>query len=62
MYFQKYRLRKIWFDKCLKIRASEEPKTENIENSVKQCSNQNNSTFTKFINHSEGSSIGESLF
>ena len=52
MYFQKYRLRKTWLDKCLKSRVSEDPELENMENWSKECSNQNDSTFTKFINHS----------
>ena len=32
-----------------------------MENWSEQCSNLNESTFTKFISHSEGSSIGKSL-
>ena len=50
MYFPKYRLRKTWLDKCLKRRLSEDLWTENMENWSKQCSNLNDSTFTKFIN------------
>ena len=50
MYFPKYRLQKTWLDKCLKSRVSEESWTENMENWSKQCSNVNDSTFTKFVN------------
>ena len=50
MYFSKYRLRKTWLDKCLKSHVSEDPYTDNMENWSKQCSNLNDSTFTKFIN------------
>ena len=51
MYFRKYRLRKIWLDKYLKSRVSDDPYTDNKENGSKQCSNLNDSTFTIFINH-----------
>ena len=37
-------------DKCLKSCVSEDPWTENMGNSSKQCSNLNDSTFTKFLN------------
>ena len=50
MYFPKYWLRKTWLDKCLKSRLSDDLWTENMENWSKQCSNLNDSTFTKFIN------------
>ena len=50
MYFSKYRLRKTWLDKCPKSHVSEDPYTDNMENWSKQCSNLNDSTFTKFIN------------
>ena len=62
MYCPKYLLRKTWLDKCLKIRVLEDPKTENMGNRSKQCSNLNDSTFTNFINHCEGSCIEKSLF
>ena len=62
MYFPKYRLGKTWLDKCLKSRVSEDPKTVNMANWSKQSKNLNDSTLTKFINHSEGSCIGKSLF
>ena len=50
MYFGKFRFRKIWLDKCLKSRVSEDPYTENMETWSKQCSNLNDRSFTKFIN------------
>ena len=50
MYFPKYRLPKTWLDTCLKSHVSEDPWTLNMENWSKQCSNLNDSTFTKFIN------------
>ena len=50
MYFPKYRLRKAWLDKWLKSSVSEHPETENMANCSKQCSNLNDSTFTKFVN------------
>ena len=62
MYFPKYRLRKTWLDKRLKSGVSEDPETENIGNQSKQCSNHNDTTFTKFINHFEGSCIRKSIF
>ena len=39
MYFRKYRLRKIWLDKFLKSRVSEDPETDNKENGSRHCSN-----------------------
>ena len=62
MYFRKYRPKKIWVDKCLKSRVSEDPYTENMANGSKHCSNINDSTFTIFIIHCEGSCIGKNLF
>ena len=62
MYFWKYRLRKLWLDKCLKSLVSEDILTDNKENGSKHCSNLNDSTFTIFINHCEGSCIGKILF
>ena len=50
MYFPKYRLRETWVDKCLKSRVSEDLQTGNMKNWSKQCSNLNDSTFTKFVN------------
>ena len=62
MYFQRYWLWKICLDKYLKSRVSENPETHNTANGSKHCSNLNESTFTIFINHCEGSCIGKSLF
>ena len=55
MYFWKYRLKKIWLDKCLKRRVSEDPWTDNTANGSTHCCNLNGSTSTLFINHCEGS-------
>ena len=54
MYFQKYRLRKTWLDKCLKRCVSEDPSTENLANVSKLCCNLSESTFKTFINHCRG--------
>ena len=62
MYFRKYWLQKVWFDKCLKGRVSEDPYTENTVNGSKHCSNVNDSTLTILINQCEGSCIERSLF
>ena len=61
MHFMKYRLRKTWLEKCLKSRVSEDPSTDNKEYGSKHCSNLNDSTFTIFNNHFEGSLIRKSL-
>ena len=62
MYFRKYRLRKIWLDKCLKSRVSEDPWTDNTANGSTHCCNLNGSTFTLFINHCEDNCLGKILF
>ena len=62
MYFQKYGLRKTWLGKCLTSHVSEHPSTENMANGAKYCCNQNDSTFTIFINHCESNYVGKSLF
>ena len=62
MYFRKYRLRKIWLDKCLKSPVSEDPQIDNKRSGSKHSCNLNDRTFTIFINHCEGSCIGKSLF
>ena len=62
MYLRKSRFRKIWLDKWLKSRISEDPYTENAANVSKHFWNLNDSTFTIFINHWEGSCIRKSLF
>ena len=53
MYFRNYRLRKMWFDKCLKSPISEHPFTGNVVNWPKHCFNLNDSAFTIFIDHCE---------
>ena len=62
MYFRKYRFPKTWLYKWLKNRVSEDPQTDNVANLSKHSWNLNDSTFTIFINHWEGSCIGKSLF
>ena len=62
MYFWKYWLRKIWLNKCLKSRVSEDPKKDNMANAPKHCSNLSDSSFTKFINHCEGSPLEKVSF
>ena len=54
-------LRKIWLYKCLKSLLSEDPSTSNIVNGWKHISNLNDSTFTIFIDHCEGNSVGKSF-
>ena len=58
---QKHPSEKIWLDKYLKSRASEDPERDNKENESQNFSNLNDSTFTIFINHCEGSCIRKSL-
>ena len=55
-------LRKIWLDKCLKGRVSEDFQTNNMVNGSKLCCNLNGSTFTIFIKHFEGRCAGKSLY
>ena len=45
MYFRNYGLRKTWFYKCLKSRASEDPSTSNMVSGPKHC------LTSKFITH-----------
>ena len=53
-------LRKICLDKCLKSPLSEDPLTSNMVNGPKHCWNLNESTFTIFIDHCQGNSVGTS--
>ena len=62
MYFRKYWLPKIWLDKCLKSRVSEDSETKNMANGSKCFCNLNGSALTIVINNCEGSGIGKSLF
>ena len=62
MYFLNYRLRKALLNQCLKSCVSEDASRDNIGNGSKHCWNLNDSLFTIFINHSEGSCIAKSLF
>ena len=50
MYFEKSRLRKIWLDKCLKSRVLEDHYTDNVENGLKHCCNQNGAPFQYLLN------------
>ena len=56
------RFRKTSLDKCLKSSVSEDPRTDDITNGLKDCCNLNESTFTIFINDGEGNCVGKSLF
>ena len=62
MYFRNEGLQKRSLDKYLKSRVSERPSTDNISNALKHFCNLNDSTFTIFIDHCEGNSIGKTLF
>ena len=55
MYFRKYRLRKIWLEKCLKGRVWEDSYKNKVANVSKLCCNLNGGTFTSIINHCERS-------
>ena len=61
MYFQNYRLRKMWLDKCLKSPVSEDRSKNSMEKGPKHCSNINHSTFSLFIDKCEGNSVEKSL-
>ena len=61
MYFRNYLGRKTWLYKCLKSRVSEYALTDNMATGLKHCCNLNDSTFTIFINYSEGNCVGKSL-
>ena len=54
MYFRNYRLRKTWFDICLKTPVSEDPLRNNMINNRQHCSNLNDTTSIIFIDHYEG--------
>ena len=62
MYLGKSRLQKIWLEKCLISRVSEDLETDNIENWLKHFGNLNRRTFTIFAKHFEGRYVGKSLF
>ena len=51
MYFPKYRLPKIWLEKCLKSRVWEDSLINDMANGWKLTCNLNGSTFEIFINH-----------
>ena len=54
MCFGNYGLRNKWLDKCLKKAVSGNRSTGNMVNQPKHCLSLNDSTFTRFIDHSEG--------
>ena len=56
-YFWIYGLGKTWLEKCLKSLVSDDPSTRKTGNSVIHCWNLSGSTFTIFIDHSEGYSL-----
>ena len=61
MFFRNYGLGKMWLDKCLNSPVSEDHLTGNVVNGAKHLFNLNNSTFTIFIDHCEGNSVGKGL-
>ena len=61
MYFWTCGFLKTWLDKCLKSPVWEDPPTSNKINGPKHCWNLNRSTFTIFMYHCEGNSVGKSL-
>ena len=62
MDFPKYRLPKIWLDKCLKSPVSEDSQTNNMANGSKHCCNLNGFTFTIFLKHFNFSCLGKVSF
>ena len=54
MFFQYYRLPKMWLDICLKSLFLEDRLTGNVVNRPKHCCNMNDSTVSIFSDHSEG--------
>ena len=60
MYFRNYGPRKTWLDKCLKGPVWEDPSTGNMVNGPKHWFNLNDSTFTIFVDHSEGNWVEKS--
>ena len=61
MYFQNYRLPKTWLDQRLKSSVLEDPFKNNMVNAPKHCSNMTNTSFTIFIDYSEGECLTKSL-
>ena len=54
-------LRKMGLDKFLKSSVSQDLSTNSMINRTKPCLNLEDSTFTKFLDHCEGNSVGKSL-
>ena len=61
MYFSTDGLRKTRLDKCQKSPLSEHFPRSNMVNRTKHCSRLNDSTFTIFIDHCKGNSVGKNL-
>ena len=61
MYFWTFELRKTWLDKWLKSPVWEDPSTCKMVKAPKHCWNLKDSTFTIFIDHCEGNSVGKSF-
>ena len=62
MYFRNYGLWKTWLHECLKSFVSENPAKSNMVKGTKQCWNLTLSSFTIFIDHSEGYCFQKRLF
>ena len=61
MYIWIYGLPKTWLDKCLKSNLWDDSSTSKMVNVPKHCSKLNDSTFTIFIDPSEGNSAWKKL-
>ena len=61
MYFWIYGIRKTWLDKSLRSLVSADNSRSNMVTGLKYCSKLNDSSFTIFIDTSEGNSGSESL-
>ena len=61
MYIWTSGFQKTWLDKCLKTPLSDNPSTSKMVNGPKHCSKLNDSTFTIFIDPSEGNLGWQSL-
>ena len=61
MYFRNFRTRKTFLDQCLKSLGSGDPSKSNTVNAPKHCWNVKDSSFTIFIDHSEGNCLIKSL-
>ena len=62
MCFRTYGFRKTLLEKSIKSLVSEDRSTSNMANGPKHCSNLNDKTFTIFIEHCEGNSVGKKSY